>query len=586
MDAARVTATAGAVNRCLLALAAVMLLPAISYSQQPNLESSSSPDPPLLAGQFALARQYAEDQQWREVVRIAENHVSPASPELNYYYGLALAHLGRLDDAHRVLLAGAHQLPADKRFALELAGVEFRRKQRKATVFWLRRALELDPNDEYASNFLGTAYFLENNLEAALKYWNRAGKPKIANIHNEPEPRTRAALLDSAFAFSPGSLLTLPDLLTTEARLRNLGVFSRQSLTLAALPDGGFDATFRFRERNGMGRTRKEKALNFFRGIVAQTVYPEYFNIGGSGVSFRSRVRWDEQKRRFFASFSGPLRGNTARHFNIGVDARNENWDIRHSSRGPAPILAGLNLRRQAAVAEISFIPSGRWNWTTGVEWSHRDYRSIVEGDVFTPALLLGGHQLKNTAQLNHEMLRIPEHRFVVTGSASSELGRIWSQPSHVFGKLQADTRLHWYPQAQGDDYEVQGSFHAGKIFSEVPFDELFLLGLERDNDLRLRAHVGSRRGRKGSAPLGRSYFLSNWEADKTVWGNAVASVRLSPFVDTARIFDFSPGLATDRWLWDTGLQTKLRALGVTVVLTYGKDLRSGSNAFYVSLAR
>jgi hypothetical protein len=57
------------------------------------------------------------------------------------------------------------------------------------------------------------------------------------------------------------------------------------------------------------------------------------------------------------------------------------------------------------------------------------------------------------------------------------------------------------FPRAEGNDYEMQQQFRAGKTFGTVPFDELFLLGLERDNDLWMRGHIDTRDGRKGSAP-------------------------------------------------------------------------------------
>ena len=135
------------------------------------------------------------------------------------------------------------------------------------------------------------------------------------------------------------------------------------------------------------------------------------------------------------------------------------------------------------------------------------------------------------------------------------KLGRIWSQPSHSFEKLQGSLRLHWFPQSQGDDYEIQHRIRAGKTFGEVPFDELFMLGLERDNDLEMRGHIGTRDGRKGSAPLGRNYFLSNWEADKNVYRNGIFTVKLGPFLDTGKITDASAGLGSQKWLWDLGAQ-------------------------------
>ena len=129
----------------------------------------------------------------------------------------------------------------------------------------------------------------------------------------------------------------------------------------------------------------------------------------------------------------------------------------------------------------------------------------------------------------------------------------------------------------------MQGKVRAGWTFGQSPFDELFSLGVERDNDLWLRAHVGTRDGRKGNAPMGRSYFLSNWEFDKNVYRNSFISLRLGPLLDIGKITDSSVGLGSRQWLWDLGAQAKVRVLGQSVAFSYGKDLRSGNNAFYVS---
>ena len=143
-----------------------------------------------------------------------------------------------------------------------------------------------------------------------------------------------------------------------------------------------------------------------------------------------------------------------------------------------------------------------------------------------------------------------------------------------------------WFPLAQGDDYNTRWRVQAGKTFGQLPFDELFMLGMERDNDLWLRAHIGARGGRKGSAPLGRNYFLSNWETDKNLYRNGIFTLKLSPFLDTGRITDASSTLGSGKWLWDTGVQAKLQVFGVGVAIIYGKDLRTGRNAFYTNVAR
>src|SRR6185503_9108806 len=101
------------------------------------------------------------------------------SPDLDYRRGLELARLQRYDEARRAFEAGRRKAPLDKRFPVELAGVAFRTGRRSESRTELRRALRLDPGDAYAADFLATLYYLDGNLEAAVKWWNRVDKPRI-----------------------------------------------------------------------------------------------------------------------------------------------------------------------------------------------------------------------------------------------------------------------------------------------------------------------------------------------------------------------------------------------------------------------
>src|SRR6267142_2068434 len=479
------------------------------------------------ADPISTAKQLSEEQRWQELVRLVEA-VPARSAELDYYYGIALAQLGRLAEARQALLAGRRAKPGDKRFLLELAGVEFKQKDYVAAAQWLHRALHLDPADAYANDFLGSIYFLQGNLEAALKYWNRVSRPVIADVRLEPEPRADPVLLDRAFAFVPASILRLPDLLTSRARLRGLEIFPAYSFDLNARDDGKFDVIFRGQELNGFGPNKWAGLLSFFRGIFQQTVYPEYF------------------------------------------DLRDENWDVRTSFTDNAALLAALKLRKQGVSASIAEFVSGRWNWSTAVEVSHRDFTDVTLGTL-SPTLLSPGYQLKQLTSATYELWRVPERRFSLSSAAASELARIWSEPGHAFAKLQASVAANWLPQARGNDYETELRLRAGDTFGDSPFDEMFMLGIERDNDLWLRAHVGTHDGRKGSAPLGRSYALANWEISKNVYRKTVFNFRLGPFLDTGKILDSSSG-TRNKWLWDTGAQAQVNALGFGVVFVYGKD--------------
>jgi tetratricopeptide (TPR) repeat protein len=530
-------------------------------------------------------RQLFEQSRWQEIVQDFEGH-SGTDPDLQYYYGSALAQLGRWEDAGKAFLKGHRMTPRDKRFPVELAGVAFKQKRYPEAARWLRRALQINPANTYANNFLGTVYFLEGNLEAALKYWNRVGKPQVESVRAQRPLQIRPELFDRALAFAPTSPLLLPELLTSRVRLEGLGVFSAPRFELAARDDGKFDVTLNLQERNAWGSSAWEALLSAFRGIAYETIYPEYYNLGHSAINITSLVRFDAQKRRLEAEVSGPLRDNPKRRYRVGMDLRNENWVIRDSFTGVAPVLGALNLRREAASAEFGSFESGRWDWSAGMELSHRDYRSVNPGVALTPGLLLEGMQLKQFSRIRYEVWRVPERRLVIGSGAGEQLARIWSQPGEVFAKLQGSGSVQWFPQSQGDDYQTQVSVRGGGTAGSVPFDELYMLGLERDNDLPLRAHIGTRDGRKGSAPLGVRYFLINSEVDKNVYSNGLLAVKFSPFLDSGKIIGPSGHLGGQVWLWDTGLQAKLRALGLGLTFTWGRDLRTGNNAFYFAASR
>lgn len=537
----------------------------------------------------ASAQQLFAQERWAELVD-GLSTVSPRSAEQEYEYGVALARLKRWKDARSALLHGNRLAPGDKRFPIELAGVAFSQKDNGEAAGYLRRALRLDPEDAYANNFLATIYFLKGNLEAAVKYWNRLSHPgpQIDELRSDPRLRVRPALLDHAFAYAPASVLRLSQLRATDARLQNLRVYSNYRLELVAHPDGRFDSVFRSQELNGFGSGKLGGLLRTFRGLPFQEVRPEYYNARRTAMNILTIARWDPDKRRYGAEFSSPLGEDPQWRYRIGVDVRNENWEIRHGFTGPAPIEASLNLRREEAGAEISRLLGWRWQWLLGVNFSNREFRNVVPGAALSPELLEHGFELEQIAGLRYEILRSPEHRLNISSKGTSQAGRLWSQAGESFEKLQGSVDAHWFPRESGDDLETRWRASAGRTFGQLPFDELFMLGLERDNDpvLWMRAHIGTRHGRKGSAPLGRTYFIANWETDKNVYSNGFLTLKVGPFIDTGKITDPVSALGTQEWLSDTGAELKIRVLGVAAAFTYGKDLRTGSNAFYVTLSR
>ncbi|MGH9519665.1 MAG: tetratricopeptide repeat protein, partial [Terriglobales bacterium] len=483
----------------------------------------------------------------------------------NYAYGAALAHLERWSEADAALKAGERQAPHDERFPVERSGVGFKQKKYARAARELRRALKLKPDDAYAANFLATVYFLEDNLPAAVQEWNRVGKPELAAVRVEPPLKVSPALLDGAFAFAPRTKLTAKQLADSEARVRGLEIFPQHHFDLRARDDGQFEMVFRAEERTGFGDGWLERAFLLLRRLPFQEVDPEYDNLHGQAINFQGMLRWDAQKRRVFVEASGPLMLSAARRFNFRMDLRNENWALRQSFAGTAPVEASLNLRRAVGAATIGSDARDRFRWQAGVEVSDRALRDVNAVGVLTPKLLATGWELKQTATVRSTLLRVPERQFTLTAGASSQAARLWATPAQGFEKLQGRIGWRWLPQAMGSDYATRQQIRVGGIFGQPPFDELFELGLERDNELPMRGHIGTRDSVKGSAPLGRRYFLASWETDKTLYSNGLMTATLGPFVDTGKMGDALTVQGWQKWLVDAGAEVRLRVFGTTV---------------------
>lgn len=498
-----------------------------------------------------------------------------------YARGMKLAHQQRWNAARRNLLLGQQICPSQKRFPVELAGIAFEQKRYPQAAAWLRKALRIAPTDKYANNFAGTVYYLMGNLPAALKYWNRIGKPQIHFLNLAPDLHVKPLILGRAFTFSPASQLTLRQLETTRARLNGLRIFPTYRIELKPQANGSFDANFHALERNGFGSSRWAAAVSILSGLPYETIYPAYYNIGRSAMNFTSLLRWDDQKRRIWVSLSAPLHELPQRRWRFTFDARDENWAIRRSFTGIAPILGSLNLQKQAGGFSVTDYVSGRLRWSTGAQLSHRSYRDVRDGTALTPDIVLPGMELKFLFSITGRPIDVPQRRLTVTMSVHSQTARIWSTPSHAFEKLQGSALLRWYPLADSHRWEVRQEVRAGGILGTAPFDEFFMLGVDRDNSLWLRGDLGVRDGRKGSAPLGTRYLLANSDLYRRIYGNGIIDLQAGPLFDVGRMGAPNPSLATRQWLFDVGAEARITVLGTRVVLTWGHDLRTGHNAIF-----
>jgi tetratricopeptide (TPR) repeat protein len=567
----------GRVIRFLLAVVWILGSPVYPQSQSRSSEQA----------RLATAQSAFDAGHWAEAATLARGPADQ-SPELDYLAGLAFARMEKWSEAKLAFEAGSRKAPKDPRFFVELAGTAYKQKDFRTAKGRLRETLNLNPQDAYSREFLATIYFLEGNLEAALEYWNPEDKPRLRSVAFSPSLQLKESLRNRALAFNAPQILTKDALLRTQSRLDNLGVFSSTRIELTPSESGNYDLTLHLAERNGWGDSKVAGIVSLLSGLPYATIYPEFYNLGRAAVNLTSLARWDPEKRRVSFALSLPLYGDPRLRLRLYADARNENWNLTPTFFGGGTPLTDLNMRRTAAGVEVHSMVNGRWSWSTGTEIANRNFRNLsgppspAERPFFTGATSVAGW-----LGVARTLVRVPERRFTLDSSAEGRAGREFADALGPFAGFRGSLRAHWFPRAKGDDYEMQAQIRAGATAGKASLDELYELGTERDNDLWLRGHAGTFDGRKGAAPLGRRFFLANWELDKNLYQNGFFTVKLGPFLDNGAVADSSGLFGSQRWLWDAGAQCKVRVLGsLTIVLSYGRDLRGGRNVFYGTALR
>lgn len=584
----RLDATRYTPGRGLILLLLLLLPPGRTYPQtslpQTSLPRTSWPPAPPAASAAEIKRLY-EAGRWNEILRLTRR--SPAEPaDLELYRGLALARLGHLNEAEATFRTAFARNPRDSRFLEEMAGIAYRQKRFAAAKKELRRALAINPKSAYADNFLASIYFLEGNLDAALKYWNRVDKPRLSDLTYDPIPDLDPSILDRIFSFSRGAVWRRDRFLTTQTQLQALDLFPYMRFDPEAQPDGSFHLAFDPGQRKSGLCVDLPCIGTALRGLPYQAVYPEFYNLNGKGLNWRSFVRWDDEKRLLASEIAGPLGESPSRRFRLYFDGRNENWDIRNTLIRSARSPAGLNQEREVAGAAVQSIPSWRFQWSLGAEFSHRNFRSLYgipaeAGPFFTNSSGIAAH-----SEAQRILWQFPERKFTLRAGAAGELGDFFARPLGRYGRIQGSLGADWLPKARSDDDALFTKLRVGRTFGPMPFDDLFMLGFDRDNDLWMRGHNGLVNGMKGNAPLGRNFVLSNSDFAKIVHHDPFSVVTAGPFLDSGEIFDPSGFFGSKKWLSDTGLQLTIRMLGsFEYVLGYGKDLRSGGNTFYSAVS-
>ena len=320
------------------------------------------------------------------------------------------------------LPSSAKSVPTASRIDLEDASNAFRNGDYQLAKRLARRA----PRDPLVDDFLGTIFFLEDNLEAALKFWNRIDKPRIRQVPTELET-----------TIARGNILRVDDYLLARKRLDASRTFSRYVLGLEPTEEDDFDVSLRAVERGGL------QPVGWLRGLPYKSVAPDFINLGGRAINLDSLVRWDTSRRRAFLAVSGPA-GEGLR-YRIAGDFRNELWK-------------GVPVRKKELSVTLERVANAHWSWSSGI---------------------VAGTALKYDGAMTYDWLRVPERKLTVSSGIRGVVG----QSSGRFARLETDTRISWRDaKFRVRNGHVVGQAPLGELFS-VGLDRDHDLWMRAHND-------------------------------------------------------------------------------------------------------
>ncbi len=479
--------------------------------------------------------------------------------------GMELARAGQWEQAREQLLLGRLEAPRDARFPAELAGIAYRTGDQDRATAYLKEAQRLDPGDTYVNDFLGTLYFLDTNFEAALKYWNRAGRPVLNAVQVLPPPPVEPVLFSRALGVTPGEVLDLKGYRNTVAWLRSLNALGTFQPALVAASQDRYNVEVRW----GGTPSRWSQLTSILTELPASRVRYEASNLGRRAISASALWRWDAQKRRLLLNVSGPWGGDPKARYRAFTDARSETWNVG--------LPADFRLQKLEGGASLRFTPNWRLSWETGFRLAAREYSG--------PASHPSGVSAVYTAQADVQLLAVPEHRFDLASHFQWDLGRFFATGGGLYSRAQGSLQAHWRPRFEGNRYEGTGRIGFGSVAGPAPFDELFSLGRERDDNIPLRGHTGTYHGKKGVAPIGGQYFVANLDFVRETWRTPLFSVDIGPLLDVGRMWRQVAGRTPDRILVDAGAQIRLRfPSGFAIAFSYARDLRGGRGTFDMAM--
>jgi hypothetical protein len=525
--------------------------------------------------QVSEAREAIERGEYVRAVNIlAAELAERPSADTYLYLGIAYGHMKEYEKAQEVLIQGSAHYPDDARFHNELAGVHLANNDVDTARSDLERALSVDPTNDYASDLLATIDMSQGEVQAALRFWNKSGRPVIDDIMHNYYLTFGSWVVRKAVAFHPAGVLRYGEWKTTESRLLETDNFTNVGIEIepTRVPEQ-YNAVVRTTTKTNM---ISDVVFGLFKGLPAATSYFDLWNIGNSGLNFNSSYRWDADRRRAEGRLKAPLPLGGLFQVEIGDAWRSERWDATSSIRSEHQSKARFNYKANSLRLRVKHIPYYRFEIAGGFEYRNR----AASGSL--PEL---GTDSRNTAKFTVETdLRFADDRY----QNRLHLEGFAARPS-VLGDMHFSggiTEFHnRFTISKDTRTALDWSLRAATARGRLPFEDYFMLGMEVNPRFPLRGHAVADGGRYGSGPMGTDFLLANVDLERRLatvplfntFNIPFLTVKWEVFVDAAKTFDRNRIFKQGKLWVDAGGGLRFETPTHSLNLIMGRSLRDGT---------
>ncbi len=530
----------------------------------------------LSFGQVDAAREAIDRGEYVRAVNLlnAELATNP-TPDARLYLGIAYAHMKEFQRAEQILREAGEQYRDDPRFYNELAGIHLARNNPDEARSALRHALSVDPENAYASDLLATIDMSEGRVQAALRAWNRTGRPIIDDILHNYYLTFGSWTVRRALAFHPAGVLEYSAWRTTELRLWETGNFANTGLEIEPTPlPNHYNAIVRTSAKTNGG---SDLVFGLLKGAPIRTSYFDLSDIRNSGMNFSAQYRWDPNRKRAAGRLKIPLPLPGLLFLDLGDQWRDEKWDLSSITRTGTSEDPGFRYKANSLLLRLKSIPHHRFELAAGIEYTNRARPRQA------PAFITDRDSAKWTLQTT---IRLADSRLQTRLDVGGFLAR-----RSILGKLNysggtASFANRWEVSRSSQTF-LEWRLKGGTSRGELPLEEYFVLGVDTYSENLLRGHAAFKDGAYGRSPMGTDFVLTNASIERLItvlplfntMNIPFLMVKWEVFVDAAKTFDRSRTFEQGKLWVDIGAGLKLQMPASSFHVVFGQSLRDGSGA-------